>query len=292
MTLALASSLVHRRGIDPAHCAKSYAYFFKLPPERGYGRTTKQILECIDKGADYRDTGTMFLPAGSFANGGVMRISPVGLVFRNAPDQILHQAVTLALKPTHTHAEGIDGAWLQAKLIGWLVKLKPENFKPDSCIKWLITMAKTDVLREKLTTVERGIREKWDADTLLKHICTPNAKGKLFQIHAAEAFACSVWNLLRYHQNPEEAIIHAVSMGGDSDTIGAITGAQVGALYGTAWVPRRWFDQIENFPETGRDVFIQIGRDLAALDSRSLQLAPWPKKRSIFTQFRRPDHSP
>ena len=292
MTLALASSLVHRNGIDPAYCATAYAYFYQLPATRGYGGTTKKILKALSQGVDYRTTGTLFLPGGSFANGGVMRIAPIGVAFRNAPDVILQQAVTLALQPTHTHPEGIDGAWMQAKLIGWLIKLKPDFLNPNTCITWLQAMAKTEIMHAKLVSVERGLREEWDNETLLNRICTKNERGHIFQIHAAEAFACALWILLRHYQNPEEAIIHAVGMGGDSDTIGAIVGAQVGALHGTAWIPHRWFDNIENEPKTGRDVFIEVGKDLAKLDLATLQLAPWPKKRSIFTQFRRPTHSP
>ncbi len=41
---------------------------------------------CI--GADYHLTGRAIHPEGSFANGGAMRIAPVGLAFRFAPDPV------------------------------------------------------------------------------------------------------------------------------------------------------------------------------------------------------------
>ena len=43
----------------------------------------------------------------------------------------------------------------------------------------------------------------------------------------------------------EEAIIKAVNAGGDADTIAAITGSLVGALYGYEAIPQRWIDQLD-----------------------------------------------
>ena len=42
----------------------------------------------------------------------------------------------------------------------------------------------------------------------------------------------------------EEAILGAVNHGGDADTIAAITGSLVGALYGFEAIPQRWIDQL------------------------------------------------
>lgn len=49
---------------------------------RGYGSSAAKALEAIRDGADPMATGTMFQPAGSFANGGAMRIAPQGLAYR------------------------------------------------------------------------------------------------------------------------------------------------------------------------------------------------------------------
>jgi ADP-ribosylglycohydrolase len=52
-------------------------------------------------------------PEGSYANGGVMRIAPVGLVYKDCTNEQLLTAVTDALLCTHVHPEAIDGAYLQ-----------------------------------------------------------------------------------------------------------------------------------------------------------------------------------
>jgi poly(ADP-ribose) glycohydrolase ARH3 len=59
-----------------------------------------------------------------------------------------------------------------------------------------------------------------------------------------------------------------VGLGGDTDTIGAMAGALVGALHGSSWIPARWFDNIENGVH-GRDEMLALARRLAKIDIRS-----------------------
>ena len=46
-------------------------------------------------------------------------------------------------------------------------------------------------------------------------------------------------------ENFEEAVRYAVSLGGDADTIGAMTGALAGAYYGREAIPARWLEEVE-----------------------------------------------
>jgi ADP-ribosylglycohydrolase len=48
------------------------------------------------------------------------------------------------------------------------------------------------------------------------------------------------------HPDFESALVYAVSLGGDADTIGAMTGAIAGACYGIEGVPARWKVPLEN----------------------------------------------
>ena len=53
----------------------------------------------------------------------------------------------------------------------------------------------------------------------------------------------------------EDAVVGAVNLGDDADTVGAVAGALAGALYGEADIPARW-----------ADVLLVRGRVLAAAD--------------------------
>jgi len=111
-TLALASSLVENKGLLPSHAAMQYAKFWKLKPIRGYPPSAMAVMQAVLDGTDCRKTGTLCFKDGSFANGGAMRISPIGLAYRNATDEQLHSAVRMAIISSHVHPEAIDGAWL------------------------------------------------------------------------------------------------------------------------------------------------------------------------------------
>ncbi|MCL1829322.1 MAG: ADP-ribosylglycohydrolase family protein [Oscillospiraceae bacterium] len=50
----------------------------------------------------------------------------------------------------------------------------------------------------------------------------------------------------------EDALIRAVNLGGDADTIGAIAGGLAGALYGAEAVPQRWTDALD--PDITRQI--------------------------------------
>jgi ADP-ribosylglycohydrolase len=126
------------------------------------------------------------------------------------------------------------------------------------------------VVKHKLEIVREAVARAWPDTELLAAICTPNEYGQQFQIHAAEAVACALWSFVCCQDDPEECIIRAVSLGGDTDTVAAMAGALAGALHGTSWIPRRWFDQMENQPEVGRDYLIRLARQLAKLDLRTL----------------------
>jgi ADP-ribosyl-[dinitrogen reductase] hydrolase len=43
-------------------------------------------------------------------------------------------------------------------------------------------------------------------------------------------------------------LITAVNLGGDADTVGALTGALAGAAYGIAAIPPRWLAALRDLP--------------------------------------------
>jgi len=51
----------------------------------------------------------------------------------------------------------------------------------------------------------------------------------------------ALWAVLRT-ASFEEAVVLAVNLGNDADTVGAVTGALAGAVHGEAGIPRRWLD--------------------------------------------------
>ena len=66
-------------------------------------------------------------------------------------------------------------------------------------------------------------------------------KSSGYIVHSLEA---SLWCTLM-NDNYEDAVITAVNLGEDTDTIGAITGSINGIIYGMAAIPERWLEKLK-----------------------------------------------
>ncbi len=255
MALALAQSIVECKGVDAAHCAQSYAEFFHA--WRGYGGGAHVVLNALKQGADYRETGTMVFPEGSYGNGGAMRIAPVGLVYHKSNDETLKKVVFEAVRCTHVHPEGVDGALVQAKAVALLTNIEnPTDFDPAAFLETLKQISTFEMMQAKILYLQEVLKKDIDDNAAIAHL----GNG----IRASEAVACALLATIRYHAVPEDAVIKGVNSGGDTDTIGALTGAQIGALHGKDWIPARWLDNMEN-EEYGKDYIIKLAIDLSRI---------------------------
>jgi poly(ADP-ribose) glycohydrolase ARH3 len=255
MTLALAQSMVDRQGVDGAHCAMMYAGFYN--PFRGYGGGAHGVLKTLKSGTDYKETGYLSFKDGSFGNGGAMRIAPLGLVYYQTDNDTLKKLVFEAVRCTHVHPEGIDGAVIQARAVALMTDIqRATDFNPNDFLESLYEIATTAIMKENLLFLRSLMHKR----TLDEEVVLRLGNG----IRASEAVSCALLAAVRYYAQPEEAVIKSVNFGGDTDTIGAMTGALMGALHGDHWIPARWLDNIEN-GTYGKDYIIQLAPKLAKL---------------------------
>ncbi|KAL3132646.1 hypothetical protein ABBQ32_009169 [Trebouxia sp. C0010 RCD-2024] len=262
---------------------------------RGYGGSARATLTALRNGTtDYMSSGTRGFPGGSFANGGAMRIAPVGLAYRNADTKLLQQAVADALLCTHVHPEGIEGAYMQAAAVAALSNTPtPDGASgtagcgsPQALLQHLKSLSQMPAMQDKLQVLSDALPDapeaqagslidgsNWEGDAASKawqYDCEVLRKAGVtgFQIRAMDAAVCALWALCRHWHDPKATIIGAVRGGGDADTIAAMAGALGGALHGTQWIPEQWFEKLENGPD-GRDAAVVLGLQLASLDVKS-----------------------
>ena len=359
-TLALAHSLVSKSGLDTVHSARTQAEFFRLGvPERYCPASASAVQAAILEGrCDPLLAGRLVFPEGSFANGGAMRIAPVGLAFARSGQQALRAAVQAAIVSTHCHPSAVDGATVQAAAVAFLARCPSvERFDPRAFLDHVRQACRTEDMAANVSALvkhygkprscwpyivhsfgARGGRSKTPAPAPPWPPVSPavytdsvpasaaggsgaagaagaagggagggaeaaakvtksnvdddsddsddsddngnddddgydeRAIGKErygtsgFQIEATVAVASALWAFLDHFDSPELAIIGAVKIGGDTDTVASMCGALCGALHGgSAWMPKRWYDALEN-GEWGRDRVIAMAKELAALD--------------------------
>lgn len=167
----------------------------KKYPSAGYGGMFRRWLL-----SDYEDDQQ---PYNSLGNGAGMRVSACGY-FATTLDEALHLA-KLSAEVSHNHPEGIKGAQAIASAI-----FLARQHQPKTTIREYIA-------RQFGYDMERtcdSIRPDYEFDVTCPGSCP----------EAIIAFLDST--------NFEDAIRLAVSLGGDSDTIGAMTGGIAAAYYG------------------------------------------------------------
>lgn len=141
-------------------------------------------------------------PYNSFGNGSAMRVSACGIVGNDLEEvKMLSRKVT---EISHNHPEGIKGA------------------EAVACAVYLANSGK-NILEIRDYIVKNYYNIDFKLDSIREHYSFDvSCQGSVPQ--ALEAFFES--------SSFEDAIKNAVSIGGDSDTIAAITGAVAGAYYG------------------------------------------------------------
>jgi len=158
----------------------------------GYGRGFKGWL----KGDEHK-------PYNSWGNGSAMRVSPVAWAF-DSEDRVLEEAGKSA-EITHNHPEGIKGAKATALAI---------------------FMARKGSIKEE---IRERISTEFDYN-LSRTVDEIRPKYK-FHVSCAKSVPESIICFLD-SDSFEDCIRNAISLGGDADTMGAISGAIAEAYYG------------------------------------------------------------
>ena len=219
LTVATADWLLN--GGDIAHYYSRYGE--QNPwPMGGYGGS---FLLWIVRSVRQND----FRPYNSCGNGSAMRVGPVGWAF-DTKEEVLAKAKESA-ECTHNHPEGIKGA--QATALA-------------------IFMARTGACKED---IRKEIQEEfgYDLSFTCDEIRPTYTWGGTCQDSVPQAIVAFLDG-----KDFEDCIRNAISIGGDSDTIGCITGSIAEAFYGIpdtirekamSYLPKHFADIVNTFEE-------------------------------------------
>jgi poly(ADP-ribose) glycohydrolase ARH3 len=251
MALGIAESLLRMERIDQQDLGDTFRRNFENEPWRGYGSGPPIIFSMVKKtGISYVEAAkSLFGGRGSIGNGAAMRIAPVGLFYHSS--QNLYEKALLSAEVTHAHPLGVDGAAIQAAAIAEAVSLDATRLFPkEKFIGSLIDMARTDVMKEKMTIVRDMINDNGSPEEAARCI------GRTVAVYESMPFA--VYSFMRNSESFEDCIFCSVLHGGDRDTLGAMAGAISGAYLGIDAIPRVWKKKLENL-----DFIEKVARELA-----------------------------
>ena len=172
-------------------------------------------------------TKQIYRPYNSYGNGSAMRVSPVGWTC-NTKEEVLALAKKSA-ECTHNHPEGIKGA--QATALA-------------------IMMARQGHSKEEIRT---EIEQTFAYD--LQFSCDEIRSTYAWESSCQGTVPPAIVAFLDA-ENFEDAIRNAISIGGDSDTLGSITGGIAEAFFG---VPTALREQALNYlPEGFKNIIIEF----------------------------------
>lgn len=232
MTLALAESLVEHGGIDADALALRWAS--DLDWRRGYGPGTARILRLVAAGTSWLQASRAVFPEGSYGNGAAMRAAPLGLYYPGAPwrSQLL-DAARLASSITHAHPRGVAGGVLVALATALVLERDPD---PETLLDALRLQTQDEAFLSRLEAVSR-LREATPREVRRRLGCSVEAHGSV---------PTAVYVYLRFRDRPfPELMEFVVSVGGDTDTIGAMAGGLWGTARGVDALPADLLERLE-----------------------------------------------
>ncbi|MET4028413.1 ADP-ribosyl-[dinitrogen reductase] hydrolase [Marinobacter sp. MBR-99] len=225
MALCLAQSLIHCGGFDSKDQLSRYVNWMN----DGYmacqekcidiGNTTRNALRRFAQTrVSYAGTDNPF----ASGNGGIMRLAPA-VIAAGDMNAAMQYAVDSS-RTTHASADCLDGAELMAAIL-W-------QLRQGGDLK--------SILDNLPDTQERGMSIGRVKNGFFRHFTRDDISSSGYVIDTLEAALWCCYNAECF----EGALIAAVNLGDDADTVGAVTGQIAGAAWGVEGIPRRWLEDL------------------------------------------------
>jgi len=220
--LALAESLVACRGFDPVDTVQRLLSGYEKRPE-WYGPTSSAFFALVRSGIAPQCAAHLVHRChhGSRSNGSVMRGFPLGIFY--PADRVYEVSIACSRLTHYDPVAAHCSAWLNQ-----MVSKMCRGFSRRQAFLYARSRCRDAEVLDKLGNYER-YRPEPSLDAVL---CS----------HAA--LSCFM-NARTF----ENAVLSAINLGGDADTVGACCGALAGAYWGIDAVPSRWSRVVEGYDE-------------------------------------------
>ena len=170
----------------------------------------------------------------SNGNGSLMRILPISIYLHTSnidyKDNKYFEIISKISGMTHSHIYSILGCYIYSIYVSELLKGNDKYVAYHN-----LQNICSDINIDGIDIYNRIIKN--DISKLKEH----EIKSSGYVLDTLEA---SIWCLLTTN-NYKEAVLKAVNLGDDTDTVAAITGGIAGILYGYEELPNNWINNIQ-----------------------------------------------
>lgn len=171
----------------------------------------------------------------SNGNGSLMRILPISLVFHKLPVEDIVKINTEVSALTHGHIRSCIACAYYSLMIRHVMEEKD--------LKTAYTQANKEIL--KYIPAEESARFARITGGKLAILKEKDIKSSGYVIDTLEA---ALWCCMKT-DNFEDAVLKAVNLGEDTDTVAAVAGGLAGAFYGVDEVPEKWINFLAKLEE-------------------------------------------
>jgi len=237
MSLDIARSFLKDRELNQASLAQTFANSYQW--SRGYGPSAGKILKRIKNGMPWQKANISVYKNGSFGNGAAMRAPILAMCFAPSMPEFEKQIIKSA-EITHSNALAIEGATLIAYSTGYAFLDVPN----DEICNCLINIAKKTIFEDKLLSCMKRLK-------LGKELGRSEVK-KVFGngITAENSCVTAIYLALFFRDKSFVVLIDYIkNLGGDTDTIAAMSGAIWGAFNGEKKLQTHLLPNIEKYDE-------------------------------------------
>ncbi len=232
MSLDLAESLLANGALDADDLAQRFARSYHW--SRGYGPGAAKLLKRIAHGQPWQQANTTVYPNGSYGNGGAMRAPVLALAF--AQPAALSQAVQTATRITHAHPLGIEGA----QLIAHATTAALCSATPTELLAAAAAQAQQSEFQCRLQCARDWLSAATPPSA--RQVARELGNG----IQASTSCVTAIYLAARFLAQPfVELNAFTRQVGGDVDTIGAMSGAIWGAARGQTELPQTLLAKLE-----------------------------------------------
>ena len=252
--LLVASLLVRGRGsssgrvaLDAGEFAHALLAWEDSMIERGsldlLGPSTKAALERVRAGEDPLSVGG----AGT-TNGAAMRVTPIGIAISTEDPQAFADAVWSSCQVTHATRQGFQSAALVAAAVSMGIDTPRSAASDMTALLWkAVSYVDSLPKRGAWTPDPDVVAATRRAMQLVANPASSSLECLVEQVGTSVASAQAIpmaFALLARDPSPQ-ALLDAANLGGDTDTIGAIAGAILGAALGFEVFVGRGLAQVE-----------------------------------------------
>ena len=213
------------------------------------GPSTKAALERVRAGEDPLSVGG----AGT-TNGAAMRVTPIGIAVSTADPEAFADAVWSSCQVTHATRQGFQSAALVAAAVSMGIDWDTPSASDMTALLWK-ALTYVDSLPERgaWTPDPDVVAATRRAMQLVANPASSSLECLVEQVGTSVASAQAIpmaFALLARDPSPR-ALLDAANIGGDTDTIGAIAGAILGAALGVEVLPADSLSMIEEVSHLG-----------------------------------------